>query len=98
MKHRIFAFVLMVCVIAMPFVVAVAVTSDLVLDFVFFYPLLMSALWMAGGLYFYLHLEREWKWGDRLEDREVPPLPGSPQVAIIIPCFNEEKKDRKSVV
>jgi hypothetical protein len=37
MKHRIFAFVLMVCVIAMPFVVAVAVTGDLVLDFVFFY-------------------------------------------------------------
>ena len=98
MKHRIFAFVLMVCVIAMPFVVAVAVTGDLVLDFVFFYPLLMSALWMAGGLYFYLHLEREWKWGDRLEDREVPPLPGSPQVAIIIPCFNEEKNAEETLL
>jgi biofilm PGA synthesis N-glycosyltransferase PgaC len=73
--------------------VAVAVTGDLVLDFVFF-PLLMSALWMAGGLYFYLHLEREWKWGDRLEDREVP-LPGSPQVAIIIPASTKKRMPRR---
>lgn len=98
MKDRIFAFVLMVCVIAMPFVVAVAVTGDLVLDFVFFYPLLMSALWMAGGLYFYLRLEREWKWGDRLEDREVPALPGNPKVAIIVPCFNEEKNAEETLL
>lgn len=89
MKDRLFAFALMVCVIAMPFVVAVAVTGDLVLDFVFFYPLLMSAMWMAGGLYFYLRMERNWKWGPRLQDRDVPALSGSPSVAIVIPCFNE---------
>ena len=91
MKDRILAFVLMVCVIAMPFVVAVAVTGDLVLDFVFFYPLLMSALWMAGGLYFYLRMERKWKWGPKPEDREIPALAGSPLIAVIVPCFNEEK-------
>lgn len=98
MKDRIFAFVLMACVIAMPFVVAVAVTGDLVLDFVFFYPLLMSALWMAGGLYFYLRMERDWKWGINLEDREVPELPGNPSVAILIPCFNEEKNAEETLL
>lgn len=98
MKDRIFAFVLMVGVIALPFVVAVAVTGDVVLDFVFFYPLLMSALWMAGGIYFFLRMERKWKWGDKPHEREVPVLAGNPRVAVIVPCFNEEKNAEETLL
>lgn len=61
------------------------------LDFVFLYPLFMSTLWMAGGLYFYIRLERQWKWGEPSSAREVPGLPNRPLVTIIITCFNHEK-------
>lgn len=98
MKDRIFALVLMLGVISLPFVVALMVNDNLVLNFVFFYPLLMSALWMTGGSYFYIRMERQWTWGEQLQEREVPPLPGNPQVTIIIPCFNEEKNAEETLL
>lgn len=62
------------------------VTGEFLMDFVFYYPLFMSALWIAGGLYFWLHWERHWPWDD---DTLPPPLAGEPLISILIPCYNE---------
>ncbi len=86
MFDRLFAFLILCVVLGAPLGVALTWTGDLMLDFVFFYPLFMSALWMFGGLYYWLHWERHWKWG---EDTAPPELKGNPQVSILIPCFNE---------
>lgn len=53
------------------------------LDFVFFYPLFMSYLWMIGAVIFF-----------RKEKKEPPydqpnPLMAYPKVAVLVPCFNE---------
>ena len=69
-----------------PFGFALALTSQALLGFVFFYPLFMSGLWMAGGLYYWWHWERHWAWGAR---REAPALAGNPLVSILVPCYNE---------
>ncbi len=58
--------------------------GDLLLNFLFFYPLFMSSLWMVGGLYYYFHWER---WNG--SPRELPDLVNPPFVSIIVPCFNE---------
>jgi len=57
-------------------------------SFLFFCPLFMSGLWIAGGVYFWRHWERLWDWGEG-KVRQVPELPGNPLVSILIPCFNE---------
>ncbi len=51
-------------------------------NFIFFYPLLMSFVWMAGAIIFH-HLRMG-------AEREPPSLPGDPMVSILIPCHNEE--------
>lgn len=53
------------------------------LNFVFFYPLFMSYLWMMGALIFY--------WKERKEPPYQQPteLDVYPMVAVLIPCFNE---------
>lgn len=53
------------------------------LNFIFYYPLFMSYLWMIGALIFY--------WRERKEPAytEPPELQDSPLVAVLIPCFNE---------
>ena len=48
--------------------------------FVFWYPAIMAAIWIAGGLLFYFYIER----------REPLPLEKTPRVSILVPCFNEE--------
>jgi hypothetical protein len=48
--------------------VAALFTGELILDFVFFWPLFMSVLWITGGLYFWFQLERHWSW-----DKDTPP-------------------------
>jgi poly-beta-1,6-N-acetyl-D-glucosamine synthase len=71
-----------------PFAIALllsaAKASDILLEFVFFYPLFMSYIWMAGGLYFYFHWERNSPTPD-----EVPEIIDPPLVSILVPCFNE---------
>src|SRR3546814_8647404 len=54
--------------------IAFVTPGGFLLDFVFFYPLFMSALWMAGGLYFWFHWERHWPPHDA-----APTLPGTPR-------------------
>lgn len=55
---------------------------DLLFDFVFYYPLFMAFVWMAGALVFH------WFRMDR--HRTPPALPGDPLVSILIPAHNEE--------
>lgn len=54
------------------------------LGFVFYYPLFMSYLWMIGALLFYWRRERQ----DPPYTAPVP-LPDTPPVSILIPCYNE---------
>jgi poly-beta-1,6-N-acetyl-D-glucosamine synthase len=64
-----------------------------VFTFVFFYPLLMSYLWMMGGIYYFFHWERK---GSR--DPGIPPeLPCYPPVSIIVPCYNEGPNSRETI-
>lgn len=53
------------------------------LNFIFYYPLFMSYLWMFGALIFY--------WKERREPAYTAPpdLQDYPRVAVLIPCFNE---------
>jgi len=58
-------------------------------NFVYLYPLLMSFVWMVGGLIFYWRLERS-KSPD-------PNLNRYPLFSILVPCHNEEKHIEKTV-
>ena len=61
-----------------------AVISDVWLQFLFFYPLSMSVLWVIGGLYYYV------RWEMRSGDfHNRPQLVQPPFVSIVVPCFNE---------
>ncbi|MCH4248841.1 MAG: poly-beta-1,6-N-acetyl-D-glucosamine synthase [Acinetobacter populi] len=53
------------------------------LNFLFYYPLFMSYLWMMGAMIFY--------WKERQEPpyQHPAPLPDYPKVAVLVPCFNE---------
>lgn len=95
MIDRLFAFLILCAVLGAPFGVALIWTGDKILDFVFFYPLFMSGLWMFGGLYYWLHWERHWKWGD---GTPAPELKGNPQVAVLIPCFNEVEHGQSTIM
>ncbi len=55
-----------------------------ILNFIFYYPLFMSYLWMVGAIIFY--------WKERREPpyKEPAPLREYPLVAVLVPCFNEQ--------
>ena len=61
------------------------------LNFVFYYPLFMSYLWMIGALIFY--------WKERKEPSyQMPnPLPEYPKVAVLVPCFNEGDNAQETI-
>jgi len=65
-------------------VVVLAQIGQVLLQFVFLYPLFMSFLWMTGAVYFYFHWERRGA-------RSAAPLAfvDPPFVSILVPCFNE---------
>jgi len=86
MFDRILALFVLALVLGVPLGLIFLITGQFLMDFVFFYPLFMSALWIAGGLYFWLHWERHWPWE---EDTPAPTLAGNPLISIIIPCYNE---------
>ncbi|MDM1244313.1 poly-beta-1,6-N-acetyl-D-glucosamine synthase [Acinetobacter indicus] len=54
-----------------------------VLNFVFYYPLFMSYLWMMGALIFYVKERKDPAF------TQPPALQEYPLVAVLIPCFNE---------
>lgn len=86
MLDRLLALLVLAIVLGVPLGLIFLVTGQFLMDFVFFYPLFMSGLWIAGGLYFWLHWERHWPWKD---DTLPPPLEGEPLISILIPCYNE---------
>jgi poly-beta-1,6-N-acetyl-D-glucosamine synthase len=51
-------------------------------EFIFLYPLLMSFVWMVGGLLFY--------WRHERGQRQVPELESYPMFSILVPCHNEQ--------
>lgn len=53
-------------------------------EFAFFYPIVMSFLWMAGGAYYYLRRERRQpRWN------QPPAMRVHHRVSILVPCHNE---------
>ncbi|MEO6960127.1 MAG: poly-beta-1,6-N-acetyl-D-glucosamine synthase, partial [Burkholderiaceae bacterium] len=65
------------------------------LNFVFFYPLFMSGVWMAGGFYFWFILERHWAWGPT---QPPPKLDYDHTVTVLIPCHNEEEHGEETIL
>lgn len=53
-------------------------------EFVFYYPILMSIVWMVGAIYFYWRRERG-------RDMNPPKLEHKPLVSVFIPAHNEER-------
>src|SRR6476659_7469551 len=52
--------------------------------FAFFYPIVMSLFWMAGGAYYYIRRERK-----QLGPDDLPPLKEHPMTSILVPRHNE---------
>ncbi|MDC9821698.1 poly-beta-1,6-N-acetyl-D-glucosamine synthase [Pectobacterium polonicum] len=86
MIERTLAFFILCLMLGIPFGVMFSFTGDVILNFTFFWPLFMSGIWITGGLYFWFHHERHWRWGEEV----IPDEPaGRPLVSILIPCYNE---------
>ncbi len=66
------------------FLVFICLSTGFILDFIYFYPLFMSFVWIVGGIYFYFHWERHSPGPD-----VAPKLKSYPFITILIPCFNE---------
>ena len=94
MTDRIIAFCILCLVFGLPLGMAAIFTGELILDFVFFWPLFMSVFWVTGGLYFWFQLERHWSWNAQTH---APVLAGNPLISILIPCFNEEQSARETI-
>ncbi|HWK62817.1 MAG TPA: poly-beta-1,6-N-acetyl-D-glucosamine synthase [Eoetvoesiella sp.] len=95
MIDRIIAFLILCLVLGAPIGLLATLTSDVLLNFVFFYPLFMSGIWIAGGLYFWFIWERHWKWSPA---QPGPWLKGSPLVSILIPCHDEEEHAEETIL
>ncbi len=59
-------------------------------DFVFYYPIIMSLIWVIGALCFYWRRERG-------RDKNPPVLTRKPLVSVFIPAHNEERDIADSV-
>ena len=94
MIDRLIAFLILSIALGAPVGLVLIATSSMLLNFVFFYPLFMSAIWMSGGLCFWLVWERHWRWRP-----DPPPLvPGAPSVTILIPCHNEARNAEETIL
>lgn len=66
---------------------------DAILAYVFLYPVLMSVVWMIGGIAFYLRFERK---PHRIVNQ--PPLRDDyPLIAVLVPCYNEEAHAEETI-
>jgi len=93
--ERFTPFLVLITALSMPFGIFLYSGVEFTLNFLFFYPLLMSGLWMVGGIYFWWRWERKWNWG---ETRDVPQLPGQPLVSILVPCYNEVANGSETIL
>lgn len=66
--------------------------SEFLFGYVFYYPLFMSYLWMAGALFYWLHYERKGS-----DPANPPQLPSYPKISLIVPCHNEGDNVRETV-
>ena len=70
--------------------------SDLflgLLEFTFYYPLIMSILWVTGSIYYFFYRERR-----KAEKPHQPPIiVDSPPVSFVIPCHNEAENIAETV-
>ncbi|TDR44912.1 biofilm PGA synthesis N-glycosyltransferase PgaC [Tahibacter aquaticus] len=62
------------------------------LGFAFFYPLLMSFVWISGGIIYFLRWERSQPRRD-----QPPELAEYPLVSLIVPCHNEGENVRETI-
>lgn len=62
-------------------------------DYAFYYPLVMSFLWMSGGLIYYLRWER-----GRPIRIHPPTLESYPFVTLVVPCHNEGEQVRETIM
>lgn len=67
-------------------------TAYAILAFCFYYPLLMSYVWMGGALFFYFRFERR----DPAVDRPDV-LRRYPKIAFMVPCYNEGENAREVI-
>lgn len=86
MTERLIALGVLIAILGAPLGIVLSTTSAFLLGFVFYYPLIMAVLWMIGGMIFWWHWERHWRW---VPEQPGPALPGNPLVSIIVPCHNE---------
>ncbi|MFM8332328.1 MAG: poly-beta-1,6-N-acetyl-D-glucosamine synthase [Candidatus Methylumidiphilus sp.] len=61
--------------------------------FVFYYPLMMSYVWMIGAVFYYFLWERR----DGAATGGMPVLQHYPPVSILIPCYNEAGNIRETL-
>ncbi len=54
-------------------------------DFTFYYPLMMSYVWVTGAVYYFFYREH----ADRRRPDDPLPLSGEPPVTFLVPCHNE---------
>lgn len=66
---------------------------ETLLDFAFYYPLLMSYVWITGALYYYFYREKV----ERSPVDLPPDLPQAPPVTFIVPCHNEGDNVRDTI-
>ncbi len=58
-------------------------------DFVYLYPLLMSIVWIVGGVLFY--------WKQERNRQEIPEFDKYPMFSVLVPCHNEEAQIRETL-
>jgi biofilm PGA synthesis N-glycosyltransferase PgaC len=63
------------------------------LQFTFYYPLVMSYVWMSAAVYYFFYRERH----DRRLPEEPPPLEQTPPVTFIVPCHNEGENAAETI-
>lgn len=95
MTDRLLAFLMLCLVLSIPFGITLIYTGEVMLNFVFFWPLFMSGIWMTGGLYFWFYRERHWPTGN---DALAPELKGNPLISVIVPCYDEGPNVRETLM
>ena len=65
----------------------------MLLDFTFYYPLVMSYVWMTAAVYYFYYRERH----DRRPWTDPPPLAETPGVTFIVPCHNEGENAAETI-
>ena len=64
----------------------------LLLGYSFYYPLTMSFIWIFGGIYYFLRLERK-----APRPFDPPKLDAWPRVTLVVPCHNEAENIRDTI-